>query len=125
MREILRTADDGSVLRTMSHYVRCLARRQSDIRYHLGMSRRRLHDRLDLYALGGARNRARSVRFGGINPSNDLGALLKLCEDRDLNVVARLGPQINGEMTWFGFPRCIVEGPELHSLSASPEGNAA
>lgn len=56
--------------------------------------------------------------FGEINPSNDLDSFLTLCEARNLNVVARLGPQINGEMNWLGFPKRILEDAELHALSA-------
>lgn len=56
--------------------------------------------------------------FGETNPSNDLGAFITMCEERGLYVVARLGPQINGEMTWFGYPRRILEDERLHAKSA-------
>lgn len=56
--------------------------------------------------------------FGEINPSNDIDAFLTLCEEKDLDIVVRPGPQINSEMTWFGYPRRILEDPELQAHSA-------
>ena len=55
--------------------------------------------------------------FGQINPSNDIDAFLTLIEQKGLNIVVRPGPQINSELTWFGYPRRILEDPELQALS--------
>lgn len=56
--------------------------------------------------------------FGQVDPRTDIDAFLTLCEDKGFNVVARPGPQINSEMTWFGYPRRILEDSELHALNA-------
>jgi beta-galactosidase len=55
--------------------------------------------------------------FGQINPSNDIDAFLTLCEEKGFHIVVRPGPQINAEMTWFGYPRRILEDPELQARS--------
>ncbi len=55
--------------------------------------------------------------FGKINPSNDIDAFLTLCEQKGFNIVVRPGPQINSELTWFGYPQRILEDPELHALN--------
>ncbi len=56
--------------------------------------------------------------FGQINPSNDIDAFLTLCEEKGFMIVVRPGPQINSELTWFGYPRRILEDPELQAQSA-------
>lgn len=56
--------------------------------------------------------------FGDTDPSKDLDAFLTLCKEKGLGVIARPGPQINAEMTWFGFPRRILEDPDLDAKSA-------
>ncbi|HEY4690401.1 MAG TPA: beta-galactosidase [Anaerolineae bacterium] len=56
--------------------------------------------------------------FGQNNPSNDIDAFLTLAEQKGLNLIVRPGPQINSELTWFGYPRRILEDPELQALSA-------
>lgn len=56
--------------------------------------------------------------FGQVDPRTDIDAFLTLCEEKGFNIVARPGPQINSEMTWFGYPRRILEDPELHALNA-------
>jgi beta-galactosidase len=55
--------------------------------------------------------------FGEINPSNDIDAFLTLCEEKGFIIVVRPGPQINSELTWFGYPRRILEDPELQARS--------
>ena len=57
--------------------------------------------------------------FGEIDPRLDLEAFLALAEERGLDIVARPGPQINGEMTWFGYPRRLLEREDLHMRSAA------
>ena len=56
--------------------------------------------------------------WGEIDPRTDLDAFLTLIEEKGLNIVARPGPQINSELTWFGYPRRILEDPELAALNA-------
>jgi len=58
-----------------------------------------------------------SFDFGQVNPSNDIDAFLTLCEQKGFNIVVRPGPQINSELTWFGYPRRILEDPELQALN--------
>jgi beta-galactosidase len=47
----------------------------------------------------------------------DIDAFLTLIEEKDLDIVVRPGPQINSELTWFGYPRRILEDPELQALN--------
>jgi Glycosyl hydrolases family 35 len=49
--------------------------------------------------------------------SRDINAFLTLIEEKDLDIVVRPGPQINSELTWFGYPRRILEDPELQALN--------
>jgi len=58
-----------------------------------------------------------SFDFGKIDPSKDIDAFLSLCEEKDFNIVVRPGPQINSELTWFGYPRRLLEDPELQALN--------
>ena len=53
--------------------------------------------------------------FGQKDPRLDLDGLLTLIEARDLDVIARPGPQINAEMDWFGYPRRILADRSLHA----------
>jgi beta-galactosidase len=55
--------------------------------------------------------------FGQVDPKNDIDAFLTLCEQKGFNIVVRPGPQINSELTWFGYPRRILEDPELQALN--------
>ena len=57
--------------------------------------------------------------FGGTDPSLDLEAFLAMAEDRELDIVVRPGPQINGEMTWFGFPKRLLADRSLHARTAA------
>jgi beta-galactosidase len=61
--------------------------------------------------------------FGSIDPRKDIDAFLTLCELKGFNIVVRPGPQINAELTWFGYPRRLLEDPELQALNA--EGTKA
>lgn len=56
--------------------------------------------------------------FGEINPSNDIDAFLTLCEEKGFSIVVRPGPQINSELTWFGYPKRILADERLHARSA-------
>lgn len=55
--------------------------------------------------------------FGEINPSNDIDAFLAMIEEKGMNIVVRPGPQINSELTWFGYPGRILADPELQALN--------
>jgi beta-galactosidase len=56
--------------------------------------------------------------FGGKDPRLDIDAFLTLCEDKGFKIVVRPGPQINSELTWFGYPKRILADERLHALSA-------
>jgi beta-galactosidase len=56
--------------------------------------------------------------FGQINPSNDIDAFLTIIEEKGLNIVVRPGPQINSELTWFGYPLRILADPEMQALNS-------
>jgi beta-galactosidase len=47
----------------------------------------------------------------------DIDAFLTLIEEKDLDIVVRPGPQINSELTWFGYPLRILLDPELQALN--------
>lgn len=47
----------------------------------------------------------------------DIDAFLTLIEEKDFDIVVRPGPQINSELTWFGYPRRILEDPDLQALN--------
>lgn len=55
--------------------------------------------------------------FGEINPSNDIDAFLTLCETKGFKIIVRPGPQINSELTWFGYPKRILANERLHAVS--------
>jgi len=56
--------------------------------------------------------------FGQVNPSNDIDAFLTLCEQKELNIIVRPGPQINSELTWFGYPIRILDDVEMQAQTA-------
>lgn len=56
--------------------------------------------------------------FGQVNPSNDIDAFLTLCEAKGFKIVVRPGPQINSELTWFGYPKRILANERLHARGA-------
>ena len=55
--------------------------------------------------------------FGEKDPRLDIDAFLTLCEDKGFQIVVRPGPQINSELTWFGYPKRIIADESLHALS--------
>lgn len=56
--------------------------------------------------------------FGQVNPSNDIDAFLTLVEEKGMNAIVRPGPQINSELTWFGYPGRILDDPEMQALNS-------
>jgi beta-galactosidase len=56
--------------------------------------------------------------FGQVKPSNDIDAFLSLCEQKGFKIIVRPGPQINSELTWFGYPKRILADERLHARSA-------
>ncbi|MBO0869871.1 MAG: beta-galactosidase, partial [Micromonosporaceae bacterium] len=56
--------------------------------------------------------------FGQVNPAHDIDAFLTLCERKGFRIVVRPGPQINSELTWFGYPKRILANERLHARSA-------
>ena len=57
--------------------------------------------------------------FGQVDPRTDIDTFLTLCEKRGLNIVVRPGPQINSEMTWFGYPKRILDDERLQAKNSS------
>ncbi|MFV0429753.1 MAG: beta-galactosidase [Arachnia sp.] len=57
--------------------------------------------------------------FGEINPSNDIDAFLTLCEQKGFSIIVRPGPQINSELTGFGYPQRILADERMHAVSAT------
>jgi beta-galactosidase len=56
--------------------------------------------------------------FGQVDPRTDIDAFLTLCEEKGFRIIVRPGPQINSELTWFGYPKRILADADLHALSA-------
>lgn len=61
--------------------------------------------------------------FGEIDSSKDINEFINICERKGLWFLARPGPQINAELTWFGYPRRILEDPEIQART--PQGTKA
>ena len=57
--------------------------------------------------------------FGEIDPRLDVDAFMTMAGNRGLDIIARPGPQINAEMTWFGYPRRLLERDDLHMRNAA------
>ena len=55
--------------------------------------------------------------FGQKQPNRDLDHFLKLVHERGLKIQVRPGPHINAELTYFGYPRRVLEIPECRSVS--------
>jgi beta-galactosidase len=49
--------------------------------------------------------------------NRDIDAFLTLIEEKDLDIVVRPGPQINSELTWFGYPLRILADERLQALN--------
>jgi beta-galactosidase len=56
--------------------------------------------------------------FGQVDPRKDIDAFISLVESKGMRMIARPGPQINSELTWFGYPSRILDDPELQARSA-------
>lgn len=59
--------------------------------------------------------------LGQRDPQRDLGAFLRLAHELGLYVIARPGPHINAELTYFGIPERIIWDPGCQARS--PLGN--
>lgn len=55
--------------------------------------------------------------FGEIDSRKDIDAFLTMVGERGMKAVVRPGPQINSELTWFGYPVRILDDPELQALN--------
>jgi beta-galactosidase len=49
--------------------------------------------------------------------NKDIDAFLTLIEEKELDIVVRPGPQINAELTWFGYPLRILADPAMQALN--------
>ena len=56
--------------------------------------------------------------FGEVDPGLDVRRFLELCGAAGIKVLARPGPHINAELTYFGYPERIISDEELCSRSA-------
>jgi beta-galactosidase len=56
--------------------------------------------------------------FGSIDQRKDIDDFLTLCEKKGVKALVRPGPQINSELTWFGYPKRILEDPEIQAKTA-------
>jgi len=56
--------------------------------------------------------------FGQVDPRNDIDAFISLCEEKNLYVIPRPGPQINSEMTCFGYPLRILDDAEMQARTS-------
>lgn len=61
--------------------------------------------------------------FGEKDPAKNLDRFMELCRERGLFLLARPGPHINAELTYFGYPPRLFEIDEL--LSRNPDGAPA
>jgi beta-galactosidase len=59
--------------------------------------------------------------FGEQQGRLDIDRFLDLATERSLGVILRPGPHVNAELTWLGYPRQILEEPEI--MARSPQGN--
>jgi beta-galactosidase len=56
--------------------------------------------------------------FGTLDRKKDLEAFLTLAEEKGLRTIACPGPRINSELTWFGYPRRILDNPRVPARDA-------
>jgi beta-galactosidase len=64
---------------------------------------------VDVYVPWGEHERAKGeLDFGASNPRLDVARFFALAHERGLKVVARPGPHINAELTYFGLPERVV-----------------
>lgn len=49
--------------------------------------------------------------------NRDIDAFLSVIEQKGFDIVVRPGPQINAELTWFGYPLRILQDRELQALN--------
>jgi beta-galactosidase len=61
--------------------------------------------------------------FGSREPARDIARFLDLCAAEGIQVLARPGPHINAELTYFGFPKRIFAYEEM--LCRSSDGTVA
>jgi beta-galactosidase len=50
--------------------------------------------------------------------NKDVDAFLTLIEEKGFDIIVRPGPQINSELTWFGYPLRVLADPDLQALNA-------
>jgi beta-galactosidase len=61
------------------------------------------------------------LELGSTDPQRDVARFLRIAQEVGLYVIARPGPHINAELTYFGIPERIVWDPACQARS--PEGN--
>ncbi len=74
---------------------------------------------IDIYTPWSVHEQARGTfDFGELHHDNDLRLLFRLCVERGLYVFVRPGPHINSEMLDFGYPRRILDDPDIKAVTA-------
>jgi beta-galactosidase len=77
---------------------------------------------IDTYIPWGVHETAPGVlELGRTDPQRDVGAFLRLAHELGLYVIARPGPHINAELTYFGIPERVVWDPNCQARS--PKNN--
>ncbi|MCA9581148.1 MAG: beta-galactosidase [Myxococcales bacterium] len=72
---------------------------------------------VDTYIPWAVHETEHGVDFGVTDPRRNLGKFLNLAMERELMVIARPGPHINAELTFFGLPERIVYDAECQARS--------
>lgn len=57
--------------------------------------------------------------FGEYDPRKDIKAFLSLLSEREMYFLARPGPHINAEITYFGYPKRLFADPEMLAVSST------
>lgn len=57
--------------------------------------------------------------WGQIDDRKDVEAFISLCEEKGLWLQVRPGPLINAELTYFGFPKWVIDDPDVQARTAT------
>jgi beta-galactosidase len=59
--------------------------------------------------------------WGEKDPTRDFAAFVRMCQERGLRVSLRPGPHVNAELPNFGFPRWVLDDPEVQARGPNGE----
>ena len=54
-----------------------------------------------------------SFDFGKTDPKKDIAAFLKLCKNKEIFVLAKPGPNVGAEITYYGYPKRILSRDDI------------